>query len=229
MAHPMHMSLQTPYFEDNEQLLASFNERYAATWAANPACTPQFTFPGTEQFIINPATFPTSFRMPSPPVSPSLSSPGSSFSVDSSSTSGFVSMANIVPPRNDTVFGWNSVSIAQPEDESEMEEHLGRNSAEQTLQQSLRSRTTLKRPASPSPTPSLSSSSSTSPAPMQQSDIPPAPTPTPKRARAQISSKDFVPPDVSGLSKREARLVKNRAAAFLSRQRKREEFEELEK
>ncbi|KDR76612.1 hypothetical protein GALMADRAFT_139526 [Galerina marginata CBS 339.88] len=36
-------------------------------------------------------------------------------------------------------------------------------------------------------------------------------------------SKDFVPPDVSGLSKREARLVKNHAAAFLSRQRKREE------
>jgi hypothetical protein len=37
-----------------------------------------------------------------------------------------------------------------------------------------------------------------------------------------------VPPDVSGLSKREARLVKNRAAAFLSRQRKREEFESME-
>lgn len=231
MAHPMHMSIQTPYFEDNEQLLASFNERYAATWAANPACTPQFTFPGTEQFIINPATFPSSFRMPSPPVSPSLSSlSGSTFSADSSSsTSGFVSMANIVPPRNDTVFGWNSVSIAQPEDEQSEMEELGRKPTDQTLQQSLRSRNTLKRPASPSPTPSLSSSSSTSPAPMQQSDVPPAPTPTPKRARAQISSKDFVPPDVSGLSKREARLVKNRAAAFLSRQRKREEFEELER
>jgi hypothetical protein len=39
---------------------------------------------------------------------------------------------------------------------------------------------------------------------------------------------DFVPPDVTGLSKREARLVKNRAAAFLSRQRKREEFEAME-
>lgn len=38
----------------------------------------------------------------------------------------------------------------------------------------------------------------------------------------------FVPPDTSGLTKREARLVKNRAAAFLSRQRKREQFEELE-
>jgi len=47
-------------------------------------------------------------------------------------------------------------------------------------------------------------------------------------ARAAISTKDFVPPDVSGLSKREARLVKNRAAAFLSRQRKREEFETME-
>ena len=43
-----------------------------------------------------------------------------------------------------------------------------------------------------------------------------------------MSTKDFVPPDVSGLSKREARLVKNRAAAFLSRQRKREEFEHME-
>ncbi|GLB37728.1 putative bZIP transcription factor [Lyophyllum shimeji] len=58
----------------------------------------------------------------------------------------------------------------------------------------------------------------------------PAPT-VPKKPRAageRISSKDFVPPDVSGLSKREARLVKNRAAAFLSRQRKREEFEQME-
>lgn len=44
----------------------------------------------------------------------------------------------------------------------------------------------------------------------------------------RINSKDFVPPDVTGLSKREARLVKNRAAAFLSRQRKREEFEAME-
>ncbi|KAK0568157.1 hypothetical protein OC861_002248 [Tilletia horrida] len=38
----------------------------------------------------------------------------------------------------------------------------------------------------------------------------------------------FVPPDTTGLTKREARLVKNRAAAFLSRQRKREQFDELE-
>lgn len=37
----------------------------------------------------------------------------------------------------------------------------------------------------------------------------------------------FVPPDTSGLTKKEARLVKNRAAAFLSRQRKREQFDEL--
>lgn len=54
-------------------------------------------------------------------------------------------------------------------------------------------------------------------------------TPAPKRRGAtRISVAEFVPPDVSGLSKREARLVKNRAAAFLSRQRKREEFETME-
>jgi len=58
-----------------------------------------------------------------------------------------------------------------------------------------------------------------------------APNAGAKRTRGsveRISTKDFVPPDVSGLSKREARLVKNRAAAFLSRQRKREEFEAME-
>ncbi|KAF9464982.1 hypothetical protein BDZ94DRAFT_1255017 [Collybia nuda] len=49
-----------------------------------------------------------------------------------------------------------------------------------------------------------------------------------RSAGERINSKDFIPPDVSGLSKREARLVKNRAAAFLSRQRKREEFECME-
>lgn len=49
-----------------------------------------------------------------------------------------------------------------------------------------------------------------------------------KKPRTCVSTKDFVPPDVTGLSKREARLVKNRAAAFLSRQRKREEFELME-
>lgn len=57
----------------------------------------------------------------------------------------------------------------------------------------------------------------------------PTPSVCKKRATAErVSSKDFVPPDVTGLSKREARLVKNRAAAFLSRQRKREEFETME-
>ncbi|KAJ4483510.1 hypothetical protein J3R30DRAFT_1792852 [Lentinula aciculospora] len=58
-----------------------------------------------------------------------------------------------------------------------------------------------------------------------------SPTPSVSRKRSvgeRISTKDFIPPDVSGLSKREARLVKNRAAAFLSRQRKREEFESME-
>jgi hypothetical protein len=53
-------------------------------------------------------------------------------------------------------------------------------------------------------------------------------TKKPRASGERIRSKDFVPPDVSGLSKREARLVKNRAAAFLSRQRKREEFECME-
>lgn len=59
----------------------------------------------------------------------------------------------------------------------------------------------------------------------------PSPDPTMCKKRAtneRVSSKDFIPPDVTGLSKREARLVKNRAAAFLSRQRKREEFETME-
>ncbi|EOQ98945.1 hypothetical protein E3P89_03565 [Wallemia ichthyophaga] len=41
-------------------------------------------------------------------------------------------------------------------------------------------------------------------------------------------SSQFVPPDTSNLPKKEARLLKNRAAAFLSRQRKREAFELLE-
>jgi hypothetical protein len=56
----------------------------------------------------------------------------------------------------------------------------------------------------------------------------PSATKKPRAAGDRITTKDFVPPDVSGLSKREARLVKNRAAAFLSRQRKREEFETME-
>ncbi|KAF9529671.1 hypothetical protein CPB83DRAFT_834816 [Crepidotus variabilis] len=57
----------------------------------------------------------------------------------------------------------------------------------------------------------------------------PGPPVAKKRAVGErVASKDFIPPDVSGLTKREARLVKNRAAAFLSRQRKREEFETME-
>lgn len=55
-----------------------------------------------------------------------------------------------------------------------------------------------------------------------------APSTAKKPRSSAVSVKDFVPPDVTGLSKREARLVKNRAAAFLSRQRKREEFETME-
>ncbi|KAF9451526.1 hypothetical protein P691DRAFT_757239 [Macrolepiota fuliginosa MF-IS2] len=94
----------------------------------------------------------------------------------------------------------------------------------------------------PSPVPSLSASTPPldrtpslppGPQPPAQShkrSASPAPAPS-KKPRAQgerVSSKDFVPPDVTGLTKREARLVKNRAAAFLSRQRKREEFETME-
>ncbi|PFH52139.1 hypothetical protein AMATHDRAFT_140893 [Amanita thiersii Skay4041] len=63
---------------------------------------------------------------------------------------------------------------------------------------------------------------------MKRSASPLAVVPKKPRSGERISSKDFVPPDVTGLSKREARLVKNRAAAFLSRQRKREEFENME-
>ncbi|KAK7036424.1 hypothetical protein VNI00_011621 [Paramarasmius palmivorus] len=66
---------------------------------------------------------------------------------------------------------------------------------------------------------------------MKRSASPAAHLPATTKKRAvgeRISTKDFIPPDVSGLSKREARLVKNRAAAFLSRQRKREEFECME-
>ena len=61
------------------------------------------------------------------------------------------------------------------------------------------------------------------------SEPPESGPPAAKKSRAtRISTADFVPPDVTGLTKREARLVKNRAAAFLSRQRKREEFEGME-
>ncbi|QRV97924.1 bZIP transcription factor [Ceratobasidium sp. AG-Ba] len=225
------MSLPSPYFEDEhqqQQLLASYASSWAQPPPLQPVCAPQFGFPGPDPFTLQvQPNFPSSFRMPSPPVSPSLSSlSGSSFSTDSVTTpTGFVSLANIAPPRNDTVFGWNSIAVAEPEALTAPTE-----SGPKTAEVALRSRNSLKRPASPSPTPSLSSSSSTSPAPMQQPESsPPAPASAPKRQRTQISSKDFVPPDVTGLSKREARLVKNRAAAFLSRQRKREEFEELER
>ncbi|CAE7140995.1 unnamed protein product [Rhizoctonia solani] len=224
-----HMALPTPYYDDHEQLLQAFNERFNA-WNPIPQQAPmqrQFTFPSADQFaaVMNQHQAPMQFKMPSPPVSPS------SYGMDMQSPH-FVAMANIAPPRNDTVFGWNSVSVSQA---GSLDLDIGAKTAEETLSAVLRSRSCLKRPASPSPTPSLSSStSSTSPAPMQP-EVAPAPVPSaagaaaPKRARTQISSKDFVPPDVTGLSKREARLVKNRAAAFLSRQRKREEFEELEK
>lgn len=66
---------------------------------------------------------------------------------------------------------------------------------------------------------SVSSNTSSTALPTKKSRAPPS---------GPISTRDFIPPDVSGLNKREARLVKNRAAAFLSRQRKREEFESLE-
>jgi hypothetical protein len=67
-------------------------------------------------------------------------------------------------------------------------------------------------------------------APSSKRELSPVPSTTkkPRAAGERITTKDFIPPDVSGLSKREARLVKNRAAAFLSRQRKREEFETME-
>jgi hypothetical protein len=77
---------------------------------------------------------------------------------------------------------------------------------------------------------SISIDTSVAPFPSKRSAASPAPSVTkkPRAIAERINTKDFVPPDVSGLSKREARLVKNRAAAFLSRQRKREEFEFME-
>ncbi|KAF8178650.1 hypothetical protein K438DRAFT_1908456 [Mycena galopus ATCC 62051] len=81
----------------------------------------------------------------------------------------------------------------------------------------------------PSPVHHPRLSISINPVACKRSPSPEPSHPSKKRAAGErISSKDFVPPDVSGLSKREARLVKNRAAAFLSRQRKREEFELME-
>ncbi|KAF8622754.1 hypothetical protein AX15_006844 [Amanita polypyramis BW_CC] len=85
--------------------------------------------------------------------------------------------------------------------------------------------------------PCSSSSASSSPAyhlhatqspPTKRTSTLPAIVTKKPRSGERISTKDFIPPDVTGLSKREARLVKNRAAAFLSRQRKREEFEYME-
>jgi hypothetical protein len=87
-------------------------------------------------------------------------------------------------------------------------------------------------PESTSPSPqmksrSISIGSSTTPSKREHSPSPSV-TKKPRGTGERITTKDFIPPDVSGLSKREARLVKNRAAAFLSRQRKREEFETME-
>lgn len=82
---------------------------------------------------------------------------------------------------------------------------------------------------SPSPQMARRSLSISSSVPSKR-DLSPGPSVS-KKARGlgeRVTTKDFIPPDVSGLSKREARLVKNRAAAFLSRQRKREEFETME-
>lgn len=89
--------------------------------------------------------------------------------------------------------------------------------------------TSFSRKRSSSPGPDEASAFRDSEGPSEMS---PGGAPAPKRQRAApsgpISTKDWVPPDVTGLNKREARLVKNRAAAFLSRQRKREEFEAME-
>jgi hypothetical protein len=87
-------------------------------------------------------------------------------------------------------------------------------------------------PESTSPSPlmqsrSISIGSSTAPSKREHSPSPSV-TKKPRAVGERITTKDFVPPDVSGLSKRETRLVKNRAAAFISRQRKREEFETME-
>lgn len=92
----------------------------------------------------------------------------------------------------------------------------------------------VRNPPSPesSPSPQMKSRSisiGSSIAPSKREHSPsPSVTKKPRGSGERITTKDFIPPDVSGLSKREARLVKNRAAAFLSRQRKREEFETME-
>lgn len=53
-------------------------------------------------------------------------------------------------------------------------------------------------------------------------------TGTGKKRKSLPTVAEFQPPSTDGLTKKEARLVKNRAAAFLSRQRKREMYDELE-
>ncbi|VDC00334.1 unnamed protein product [Peniophora sp. CBMAI 1063] len=80
--------------------------------------------------------------------------------------------------------------------------------------------------ASPEPNTEVKKERAPSKRPSESNIKPDAPSK--KQRTERVTTKDFVPPDVSGLSKREARLVKNRAAAFLSRQRKREEFECME-
>ena len=77
--------------------------------------------------------------------------------------------------------------------------------------------------SSPSPTSSPKSSLDD-----VKSKLFPRPSRLRRRKSTLVRVKDFVPPDVSGLSKQEARVIKNRAAAFLSRQRRREEYEFLE-
>ena len=85
-------------------------------------------------------------------------------------------------------------------------------------------------PESDSPSPQMQRRSISISSVPSKRELSPAPgvTKKPRATGERITTKDFIPPDVSGLSKREARLVKNRAAAFLSRQRKREEFETME-
>lgn len=83
-------------------------------------------------------------------------------------------------------------------------------------------------PESPALSISIDTSVTSSASKREAASPAPSVTKKPRAIAERINTKDFVPPDVSGLSKREARLVKNRAAAFLSRQRKREEFEFME-
>ncbi|KAI1786617.1 hypothetical protein LXA43DRAFT_49216 [Ganoderma leucocontextum] len=103
-------------------------------------------------------------------------------------------------------------------------------SSPQTAPQSLPQRSSAEHTFSAASSPSEMPSAGSVVVPAKRPSIAQASCGSTKKARSgeRVSTKDFVPPDVSGLSKREARLVKNRAAAFLSRQRKREEFETME-